>query len=282
VITLYVFDTAGSVIQTLAEKEPVRGLTSLKNRLYLLRGGVSSDQIEVYDSSDSYRFLRYLDVPGLGFAFDIVVCGRYHCAYISDTSNQCVHRVPLAGSEITQWPVNDVPSCLSLTVKDTVLVTCRKVDMIKEFTTRGEFVREIELDEDVISPWHTVQLCSGDFVVCHGDNTEQTSHRVCRVNSDGDVVGSYEGSGSQAMNTPSHMAVDENEFVFVTDRNNGRILFLSPTLTYLGEVVSREQLGWKPYRLSVDVNRRLLYVAVNEQNKPGDYTAGRVAVVKVQ
>ena len=50
----------------------------------------------------------------------------------------------------------------------------------------------------------TVQLCSGDFVVCNGDNTEQTSHRVCRVNSYGDVVDSYEGLGSLATNTPSH------------------------------------------------------------------------------
>ena len=78
------------------------------------------------------------------------------------------------------------------------------------------------------------------------------------------------------------MAVDGNEFIFVIDRNNGRVLLLSPTLKYECAAVSREQLGWKPYRLSVDVNRRLLYVAVNEQNKPGDYTAGRVAVVKVQ
>jgi len=261
-------------------------VTSLLNRLYVLRGNVSSNQIEVYDVCDSYYFLRSLNVPGLRFAFDIVVCGRYHCAYISDTSNHCVHRVPLPGHEVTRWPVNDVPSCLSLTVKYSVLVTCSKVDMIKEFTTRGQLLREIELQEDVLSPWHTVQLWNGDFVVCHGDNTDQTLHRVCLVNSDGDfgdVFKSYEGLGGQAMNTPSHVAVDGNEFIFVIDRNNGRVLLLSPTLTYLREVVSREELGcgWKPCRLSVDAKRRLLYVAVNTQNKPGAYTAGRVAVIKL-
>jgi len=156
VITLYVFDTAGFVIQTLAEKEPIRGVTALKNRLYLLRGNVSSHQIEVYDVCYSYRFLRYLNVPALGFAFDIAVCGCYHCAYISDTSNQCVHRAPLSGSRIArQWPVDDVPTGLSLTVKHTVLVTCREVVTIKEYTTHGELLREIELQEDVISPWHS-------------------------------------------------------------------------------------------------------------------------------
>ena len=282
IIKLCAFDATGSVMETLAEDEPVRGVTSLEDRLYLLRGSVSSNQIEVYDVCDSYSLLHYLNVPGLGFAFDIVVSAHFRCAYVSDTSNQCVHCVPLPGCEVTWWPVNDVPSCLSLTVRNTVLVTCRKVDMIKEFSTYGVLCREIRLG--VASPWHAVQLCSGNYVVCQGDKARRTSHCVCLMDSNGDGL-SYQGVGAdgQAMNTPCHMAVDGNEFVFVVDRNNAQVLLLSPTMTYLREVVSQEELGlgWKPYRLSVDVERRLLYVAVNEQNNPGDYTAGRVAVVRL-
>ena len=270
----------------MAEDEPIRGVSSLQNRLYVLRGGVASNQIEVYDVCNSYRLLRCLNVPGLGFAFDIVVCGRFHCAYVSDTINHGVHRVPLPGHEVTRWFVNDIPSCLSLTVKHSVLVTCRKVRMIKEFSTRGELLCEINLEADVISPWHTVQLCSGNFVVCHGDKAVRSLHRVCLTNASGGVV-SYEDEDAddQGMNTPTHLAVDGNEFVFVVDRNNSQVLLLSPTMSCLREVVSREELGlelgWKPYRLSMDVQRRLLYVAVNEHLKDGDYTAGRVAVVKL-
>ena len=82
------------------------------------------------------------------------------------------------------------------------------------------------------------------------------------------------------MNRPGHLAVRKNGLVFVADRDNYRVLLLSPALTYVREVVSREQLKWKPQRLFLDVDRRRLYVAVNEWAR-GKYTVGRVVVISV-
>ena len=86
---------------------------------------------------------------------------------------------------------------------------------------------------------------------------------MCLIGSDGHVVKSYggpKGSGSQQMNVPTHLAVDRNGFVFVVDLNNQRVLLQSPALTYVREVVSREQLKRKPRRLFLDDGRRRLYV----------------------
>ena len=268
------------MIQTLAEGEPVRGVTSLDNHLYVLRGNKSSKQVEVYDI-DSFSLQCCLTVPGLANAVDIVACEHYHCAYISDASGQFVHRLALPDAAITQWPVDDSPACLSVTVKHDVLVTCRKVCKIKEFTTYGKLLREVE--PSVSSPWHSVQLSSGELIVCHG-YLVNTSHRVCMIGSDGQIVKSHGrsvGSFSEQLNTPAYMAVDGNDFLFVVDRNNWRVLLLSPGLKYVRKVTSQEQLKWKPYRLSLDIKRRRLYVAVNEHLKMGDYTAGRVIVVNV-
>ena len=104
----------GRVIQTLPEGKPVWGVTSLDNRLYVLRGNKSSEQIEVYNI-DSYRFLRCLTVPRLGAKTDIVACEHNRCAYISDISHNSVHRVALSDDTVTHWPVNDRPIRLSLT-----------------------------------------------------------------------------------------------------------------------------------------------------------------------
>ena len=273
----------GHVIGTLPEGEPVRGVTSLENRLYVLRGSKASDQIEVYDV-DSYRLVHCLTVPKLGTAYDILACAHYRCVYISDTdiSHNCVHRVALPGAAITQWPVNDQPYRLSLTDKHSVVVTCHKVHKIKQFTTDGQLLREVILPQDFLSPCHAFQLSSGEFIVCHGDRDDPL-HRVCLIGTDGHFVKSYggsKGSGSQQMNVPIHMAVDRIGFVFVADANNNRVLLLSPTLTYVREVVSREQLQWLPRSLSIDVARRRLYVADNEY-KDGKYTVGRVIVVNV-
>jgi len=265
-----------NVVQTLPEGGSVRGLTSLDDHLYVLRGNKSSNQIEVYDI-DSFRLLRYITVPRLGTTSDIVACVHYNCAYISDSGGQSVRRVALPDAAIKGWPVSDVPCCLSVTDKYDVLVTCHKVRKIKEFTTDGQLLRHVVLPEDVLSPWQTVQLSSGELIVCHG-NPGSSLRRASLISSDGQVVKSYGGperSCNQQMYSPGHMAVDENESFFVADHSNDRVLLLSPTLTYVREVMSPEQNYWKPFRLSVDVKRRRLYVAQNKQ------ISGRVVVVNV-
>jgi len=241
VTVLCVCDAVGRVIQTLPEGEPVYGVTSLDNRLYLLRDK-SSEQIEVYDI-DSYRLLHCLTVSGLGHTGDIVACRHNRCAYISDISHSSIHRLALSNAALTQWPMNDMPARLTVTNTHGVLVTCPAVRKIKEFSTDGQLLHVLTLPQDVVSPWHAIQLSSGQFIVCHG-RTVDPLHRVCLIGSDGSVVKSFggpKGSGSQQMSVPAHMAVDRNEFVFVVDWNNGRVLLMSPLLAFVRDVVSREQ-----------------------------------------
>jgi len=194
-----------------------------------------------------------------------------------------MHKVGLPhGTSVTKWPVNDKPIRISVTDTHSVLVTCRESRKIKEFSTDGKLLRQIQLPEDVVSPRHTVQLSSGEFVVCHGI-TDDLLHRVCLIDSNGHVVKSYggpKGSGTQQMNVPVHLAVDRNGFVFVADANNYRVLLLSPALTFVRKVLSREQLGWRPYRVWLDSDIRRLYVAVGK-NESGQFVAGRVVVVSV-
>jgi len=269
------------VIKTLPEGEPVKGVTSLDNRLYVLRGYKSSEQIEVYDI-DSYRLLHSLTVPGLGNRSDIVACGHNRCAYISDFTHDSVHRIALSGTIVTHWPVNDRPIGLSLTCTHSVLVTCNLVRKIKEFSTDGRLLHVLTLPQDVVSPWHTVQLSSGQLIVCHA-KLDDPLHRVCLICSDGSLVKSFggpPGSGSQQLNVPVHMAVDRNEFVYVSDLNNRRVSLLSPTFAFVREVLSRERLKGNAIRLHLDSDRRRLYIADNER-KDDKGTTGRVVVVSV-
>jgi len=279
---LSVYDAVGCVIRRLPEAEPVRGVTSLDNHLFVLRGNKSSEQVEVYDIN-SYHLQHYLTVTGLGIAYDIVASAHNRCIYISDFSHNVhkIRKIASSGDTITQWPVNDYASGLSLSLTHGVLVTCGDVRKIKEFSTDGQLLREVVLPDDVVSPRHSVQLSNGEFVVCHGP-----VHRVCLVSSDGQVVKSFggpKGAGDQEMNVPARLAVDENEFVFVVDSDNscrGRVLLLSPSLTFLHQVVSREQLTGCPQSVYLHLNRQHLYVADNDY-EDDKCTAGRVVVFKV-
>ena len=213
---------------------------------------------------------------------DLVVCAHNYCLYISGYTDKCVHRVALPDVDVTKWPVNDVSGRLSVTDTHSVLVVCYEVGKIKEFTTHGKLLRQIQLPQDVVSPCHAIQLSSGEFIVCHGRFGDPV-HRVSLVGSDGHVVKSYgglRGSGKQQMNAPAHLAVDSNWFVFVADMNNYRVLLLSPALTYVREVVSRDELKWNTMRLFLDDDKRRLYVAVNEWDGH-KHTAGQVVVISV-
>jgi len=272
----------GRVTHTLPEGETVVGMASLDNHLYVLRDK-PSEQIEVYDV-DSYCLQRCWNVPERGTVHDMVACGHNRCIYVAvaDTSSNThnIHRVALPSGAVRKWSAKDGNGRLSLNATHNLLVVCHDVRKIKEFTTDGKLVREVVLPQGVCSPLHAVQLSSGDLVVCHGNGGEPL-HRVSLIGSDGQVVKSYggpPGAGNQQVNVPAHMAVDGNDFIFVADLNNHRVLLLSPTLTYIRDVVSRKQLKWIPRRLSLDVQRRRLYVA-DDENKDGKYTAGRVIVV---
>jgi len=267
----------GQVVHTLPEGRQVRGVTTLDDELFLLR---EQGQVEVYDVI-TYLLLRCLTVPNFGVLDDMTSCKQYRCVYISDFGVKCIHRLDSQGAA-TQWPVNDIPHCISVNKAYQVLVVCRFVRKIKEFSTHGELLRELTLPHDVTHPWHAIQLTSGQFVVCHGFNVD-ADYRVCTIRADGHETvrahGGQRGPGAGQYKLPVHLAVDDNEFVFVADCENRRVTLLSPTLDFVRHVVSHNKLKWGPYRLLLDVPRRRLYVAENAII--GGETTGCVVVFSV-
>ena len=269
----------GQVVHTLPEGRPVLGVTSLGDEVFLLRLK-ERDQLEVYDVI-TYRFVRYITAPNIrGFA-DMTSCEHCRCLYISACYGMCIHRVDVQGAT-TQWPVNDEPHGLSVTKAHNVLVTCRIVRKIKEFNSHGALLHEMTLPDDVINPWHAIQLTSGQYVVCHGDVGDAV-HRVGVTSADCTHIvhshGGQRGSDTGQYYVPCHLAVDDNEFVFVVDVVNRRVTLLSRSLDYIRQVVSLDTLKWLPCRLHLDIHRRRLYVVDNEYKD--DWTAGRVVVFSV-
>jgi len=272
--------TVGQVVHTLPEGKPVQGLTSLADEVYVLRPK-ECDQVEVYDVI-TYRLLRCLTVPNSGGANDMTSCEHYRYVYISVYTYKCIYRLDVQGA-VTRWAVNDVPAGLSVNAAHNVLVTCDEVRKIKEFSSQGDLLRELTLPGDVMHPWDAIQLTSGDYIVCHGADSDAV-HRVCKISSDGsDIVhshGGQRGSDTAQYNVPRYLAVDNNEFVLVADVFNQRVTLLSPTLGYIRQVVSSDKLKGDLVRLHLDTRRRRLYVADNDWTGVM-YRTGRVVVFSV-
>jgi len=265
------------------EGERFCGVTLLAGEIYLLRRK-ERDQVEVYDVI-TYRLQRRLTVPGARYFIDMTSCEHNRCVYIADADRgKCVHRLDVQGA-VKRWAVNDVPAGLSVNAAHNVLVTCPFVRKIKEFSSHGHLLRELTLPDDVITPWNAIQTRSGQFIVCHGGGDDPV-HRVCMISDDGRHIvhshGGQRGSDTDQYNWPVRLAVDDNESVFVVDDGNRRVTLLSPTLQYVGQVVSPDQLKrGRPSRFYLDTQRRHLYVAGNEWNEQRKDTSGRVAVFSV-
>jgi hypothetical protein len=263
---------AVNLLHSLNEDAAVWGLATLNNELYVRYKG---KDITVYDTQ-TYSVQCSLQLPLLGGVTDMTSCVRHQCVYIADHVNNALHRVERKKYS-THWSVDDEPAGLSVNLAYNVLVTCDKVGKIKEFTTGGQFVREINIRSHIVNPWHTVELTTGQFVVCHGD-VNDALHRVCLMDSNGHLLRSYgdaKGSASGRLNVPVQIAV--NGFIFVADLNNGRILMLDSALNYVREVITGLR---RPKRICLDERNGRLYVADNKSENR-KHVAGRVRVFSI-
>ena len=270
-----------------ARGKVVWGVTVLFDQVFLVRHHAA--EVEVYDIA-TLTLQRHLVISGLLVSIDMTSSANYNCLYVADVGRhdgktRFIHRVELNGTT-TKWPLKDRPRGLSVTPDGSnVIVTCREIRKLKEYTTHGDLVREIRLQEDMTNPWHAVPLTSGQFVVSHGGSSDPL-HRMCLVEVNGRLTKCFGGQpGSAAAQTciPQHLVVDRDGSILVADVNNDRVILLTASLDYVRELVPRRDVikRWRPVRLCLDAEHGVLYVAEAEWDGKA-YIAGQLAAYHVK
>jgi len=230
-----VLTDAKSSAPTLTHVIPSRGetgvtaVTSLGDDVFVVRW--RSQQVEVYTMRGFSRLKRRIAFPELGeCSWGLAACARYKCLYVSDDDNDSVYRAELSGSSAAKkWSVAGGPRGLSVNKAHNVVVACIVANKMQEYTTHGALVREI-CQAGVASPYHAIQLSTGDYVV----SQFMSLGVVSVVGVDGQVVRSYrpsEKSGVDEISYPRSMAVTTNDDILVADTTNNRILLINSSLT---------------------------------------------------
>jgi hypothetical protein len=254
------------LVTTLDGKGDVMGIAVLDDELFVRfdrnQNGKAQTSVAVYNAL-TYKPKQSLRVPGLGDVTDMTSCRRFHCLYITDDTNWLVHKIENR-KVVGKWSVGANPEGLSINCAHNVLVTCYDKGTVKEFTTYGNFVREINLQRDIVHPWHTVELAHERYVVCHG-NEDDPLHRVCIVDASGTILkafGGWPGSDRSSLNVPTRLAV--NGFIFVADTGNDRVVLLNPSLVFVRAVAwDLDELS----RLWFDEQTGLLYTGLDETDE---------------
>jgi len=238
----------------------VLAVASLGDEVFVTRYD-NSQKVEVYDAG-TLSLQRSITVLGLGKQlYGLIACISNSCLYMSDYDNSCIHRAELTGSNaVTKWSVAFRPRGLSVNKAHNVVVACYESNKLQEYTTHGSLVREIFLHAGVTSPFHAVQLSSGDYVV----SLCMSSGVVSVVGVDGQVRHSYGQSQTSdvgQMNNPRGLAVTKNDDIVVADHGNNRILSMNSSLSSIQQLALPVDGGiQQPRCLCLDELRGRLYV----------------------
>ena len=250
--------SAPTVTHVIPGDNGVNALTSLDDRVYAVR--YNKKEVEIYDTA-VLTLERRLPVPGISHsASGIAACPINKCLYLSDWINPIIHRVDLATDASKKWSVAKSPEGLSVNRDHNVLVACIGDKKLQEYTTDGRLVREICLAAGMGSPWHAIQLSSGDYVVSHCGSLGMVSI----VGVDGGLLRSYEPSSSPyvgPMKGPRSLAVTKHGDIIVADKGSNRILAINSPLTraHLIPAPADTKLQ-EPRALYLDETRDRLYI----------------------
>ena len=249
------------MVHQLDASERVDGVTSLDDQVFLLL----ADHIDVYSTTD-HEHSHSIAVPGLVCHKwnDLNSCELNRCLYVSDCEGTCVRKVGLEGSSST-WPLSSKPRGLSVSSVDrSLLVTCVGARKLIKLNAVGQVMFELSLRVDIELPWHAIQLVDDQFLVGHG-LAVSSLHRLCVVDTDGQIVRSHGGSrGSDIdhFNVPCHLAIDKRtRSIFVADYCNRRVTQLGlESLQFVQTVI--DHVSSEPRRLHINHATRCLYVAI--------------------
>ena len=203
------------------------------------------------------------------YPWSMAVDSLNKCAYVSGYQNEFICRIPLiTGPDavtIIKWSVFGgqkpaaVQVSLSMEQNGNIIVVSLEVNWLEEYNSDGELLKKIELQNsnDYAHIQHAIKNADGCYVLVHGWK-EDKYHRACLVDANGGLKARYGQSKGDVigdegqLNTPTHLAIDKNNFVLVTDYNNHRIIMLDPDLKFVKVLITPDACLYRPCRLILD------------------------------
>lgn len=269
--------------------KPITGVTVLMKELFVTQMKLS--QVAVYNAV-TLKLKRTIKPISNFDPWDLASCTRNQCLYMCISRNEGhgadILRFEKDGSLLKRWSVVGGSSSrgggtMSLCRHNSNIVVCLTEDnQIQEFSSNGQLVQTVQLQPSasIRQPCHALKTTDRHFVICHG-NSEDATHRVCAINSDGVLLKSYgkkKGSDKQQqqLNRPVYLTEDANGNVLVADMRNSRVLLLNSALDFQRELISATNKSNNggglrlPNRICLDEEHSRLFVGDSDAKKNND------------
>jgi hypothetical protein len=243
----------------------------MNNELYV--GRCSQSVIEVYDVA-TFNHRRNVSIPGLCCVADLATCPQNDVVYVIDACDDELYAINKHGVVVFNRNRMDGPYGLSVNSQCNVIVTYTILQMLREFTPRGELIREITLQSDMKYPWQAIQLDNDRYAVVHGRH-DISFHRVCIVNRNGTLIESYggdQGSGVGQLNEPRRMLIFGGSMIVAEYGNKRLQLFNVSPLQHTRELISTYSEDLLPFRMAISEDGTRLFVSYGPTTKTFEVT----------
>ena len=199
---------------SISNLESVSGIAVSDDQIFVVFSG--SNVVNILDYAlKSWKSLALNEVED---PWDITYSDPF--VYIGEKSLNRVRKVLFhpsrpSSTRVDTFPVQGFPVALSTTNSGNIIVVCKSSEEIREYSPMGRIVVQIPLPGSVISPCHAIR--TGDrYLISHQGDL----HRVCLVDSEGNLKESYgssPGSGVGQLDHPQHLAQVAKGFILVLE-----------------------------------------------------------------
>jgi len=219
------FKMSGKVVHIIPSTGySVAGIAILNDQLHVGLHGRKAIAIYCPTTFQHQRNCTFTDTQYGQSLRSVAVCNTNNCLYASDQQSNWVFKINGQNYSSSCWSSGSTPQGLSMTSSHNVLIAVTGSNSLREYSTAGQRIREINLQPaGITTPVHAVQLSDELYAVTH----HGPKHQFSIVNSAGQIVRSYSGDAGD-LNEPRGIVDDKKGRVLVADQNNNRVLVINP------------------------------------------------------
>ena len=157
---------------------------------------------------------------------------------------------------------NEIRGHISMTTSHNVLVTIQWKRLIREFTTHGQLMREINIDTKINVPWQSIETSSGRIVVTDWDYKS----KLHLLDSNGQTIKIYgvksSGLYRKELKSPYNFVINKFGNILICELTGYRIRVLNSNLVHVGDIDTKHYGMPMPGRIQLDESKGRLYVAI--------------------
>lgn len=249
-------------------QEEVRGITKLRNRLYILclrKSGLASSSypicsvLNVFESKNPHTFLKKIELNEITFPTDIVSNESENALFISayvGKDRPCVGKIrqhdDFKQNAILWLNLGPEFRPLSLSISpDGQLVMVSKTPSVtlRVYEPDPRICLSIGLHEDIVNPLHAVKSSTGNFIISHQISNDESNFKfmmtISILSRDGqNIICNFQPENKEQrfncslFESDFYFCIDSHDQVFVAHPENDRIVLLDSNLRWKQILIS--------------------------------------------